>query len=128
MSNKAPHMADLHFEHEMWTKELAFMKGEISFFEKQLEEMVSRYTDPQVLSQMESFQNRFVKHKETIQRVEIEIRDHEKELERYAIEHPVAIDHVAFADHAESRDHFNTERVMYAELKSEYFRFMAKWM
>jgi chromosome segregation ATPase len=125
MSTKTIHLADLHFEHKVWSNELAFMKQEIAFFEERLGKIASRYTDKEVLAGIASFQNKFYRHKNVIQRMEIEIRNHEQELQKSAQDHPVVekdLDQIWHSLLAIAPG------VLYAELKSDYFRFMSKWM
>ena len=42
--------ASMHFEHEQWKGELAFWKGELKFFNSKLSELVTRWTNKDVLA------------------------------------------------------------------------------
>jgi chromosome segregation ATPase len=125
---QAIHYTDLHFEHEVWAKELAFLKDEVAFFERRLGELVTKNTDKDMLAQLEQFQNRFIRQKEVIDELNHDINIHEDRLQQFIEEHPVAIDRVRFNDQATLRDKMDTNRKLYADLKAEYFKFMAKWM
>jgi hypothetical protein len=125
---QAIHYTDLHFEHEVWAKELAFLKDEVAFFERRLGELVTKNTDKDMLAQLEQFQNRFIRQKEVNDELNHDINVHEDKLQQFIEEHPVAIDHVRFNDQATLRDKMDTNRKLYADLKTEYFKFMAKWM
>jgi len=125
---QAIHYTDLHFEHEVWAKELAFLKDEVAFFERRLEELVSKNSDKEVLALLEQFQNRFIRQKEVIDELKHDINIHEDKLQQFIEEHPVAIEHVRFNDQAILRDKMDTNRKLYHDLKTEYFKFMSKWM
>ena len=45
MKEKAIYMRDLHFEHEMWKKELTFCDQELEFLTKRLEEVTFFHED-----------------------------------------------------------------------------------
>lgn len=125
---QAIHYTDLHFEHEVWAKELAFLKDEVAFFERRLGELVTKNTDKDMLALLEQFQNRFIRQKEVIDELNHDINVHEDKLQQFVDEHPVAVDRVHFNDHANMRDKIDTNRKLYHDLKTEYFKFMAKWM
>lgn len=127
-TNKHIYMTDLHFEHGQWMNELLFWEDEIVTFKQRLEELVQRWTDKEILAKIEHFQNQFIVHGEVIDTLEAKINKHEKELSHYAIEHPVAIDHVHFSDHSSLRDDINTQRNIYGDLKSDFFKFLAHAM
>ena len=54
--------SDLHFEHNLWRAELLFWEDELKSFNNRLSELVKRWTDKEVLAQLEHFQNQFVLH------------------------------------------------------------------
>ena len=55
MKNEIIFNADLHFEHNLWRRELFFWEDEIKSFNKRLEELVQRWTDKEILAQLEHF-------------------------------------------------------------------------
>jgi|SRR5665811_293241 len=74
---------NLHFEHEHWKSELAFWEDELKMFKNRLSELVTRWTDKQVLVQLEHYQNQFILHggiiedlQETIEKHEIRMAGH----------------------------------------------------
>ena len=119
---------DLHSEHELWAKELAFFEDEVNFFEKRLGEIASKNTDKEMLAELEHYQNSFIRQKEIIDELQHEIVVHEDKLQEFVEDHPVAIDHVHFSDHKEMRDKMMTNRKIYTDLKNDYFRYLSKWM
>lgn len=125
---KPKHIDSLHFEHEVWKKRMEFYKIELQFFTERLEEIVSRYTDKEVLKGIEHFQNQFILQRDLIDRFTHDIKMHEEELVKEVNSNPVAVDHRLLEDHPEERDRYNTFIKLYDELKSEFLDFLRKWM
>lgn len=121
-------LKDLHFDHEVWANELEFYKNEITIFNRRLEEIVQKYTKKEVLMDLEKFQNQYIRQKEVIDELAHKIRIHEQALARYAKEHPIAIEHQYFRDHTSLRDEYEIFVKIYQELKTDFMRFLAKWM
>lgn len=122
------HLADLHFEHNVWLNTLQFCKEEINIFERRMEELVARNTDKTLLAELEHFQNQYIREREVIDELRHGIKEHENFLEKEMKEHPVAIEHRAFGDHAELRDRMVTFEKLYRELKEEFYRWLTKVM
>jgi hypothetical protein len=125
---KKMYISDLHFEHVQWRSELVFWEEQISSYIKRLEEVVIRYTDNTVRAQVEHYQNQFILHNDVIDVLKKDIKKHEQHLADYAQEHPVAINHVHFDDHDLLRDRMETQRSIYQDLKTKYFRFLSSSM
>jgi DNA-binding protein len=125
MSKKAIHIDDLHFEHKLWKRQLEFEKDELKIFNSRLEEVVVRWTDKDILKQVEHFQNIFIRHNEVIDILLHDINIHQDELIKEAKNNPVAIDHVHFDDHGDMREKVETQNKMYAELKEEFMRLLS---
>ena len=53
MKNELIYNVDLHFEHENWQRELNFWEDELKSFRIRLEELVLRWTDQDVLAEIE---------------------------------------------------------------------------
>lgn len=121
---KKTYMTDLHFDHKVWENQLDFQKGELNFFKERLEEVSSKWTDQDVLKQVEHFQNAFRIHSNKIDELQHEINVHEDALVARTKENPVAIDHVHFEDHKEQRAEIETQWKLYNELKQEYMDFL----
>lgn len=131
MSTTAPttlrvRIGDLHFDHMEWVNSLKFYKDEISIFEHRLEDIVRRNTKPEVMAELEHFQNQFIREKEVIDELRHDIKKSENEVEKEHKDNPVAIEHRWFRDHTDLRDRFETFERLYAELKTEYRRWLAQ--
>jgi len=122
------HMDELHFEHKLWTSKMRFYMDEVSIFENRLSELVVRNTKVEVTSQIEHFQNQFIRQREVAAEIVSKCNDHEKFLVNQAKDHPIAIDHVFFADHTKLRDEAETFDKIFSELKGEFMSFLRKWM
>lgn len=122
------HLDDLHFEHTLWVNELKFMREELAFFKRRLEEIAARYTDSDVLKELEHFQNQFFIQEQAVHDLIHDIKHHEKAMSQYANEHPVALDHVLFNDHTPIRSRMETTREIMNDLKREYQAYLRKWM
>ena len=68
---------DLHFEHQQWSSELAFWEDELKSFKNRLSELVTRWTDNEVLAQLEHYQNEFILHGGVIEDLQETIEQHE---------------------------------------------------
>jgi hypothetical protein len=115
---------DLHFEHKQWKNQLRFEKDEIKIFVNRLEEVVVRWTDKDVLKNVEHYQNSFIRHNNVIDTLIHGIKQHETQIENEAKANPTAIDHVHFDDHGDMRDKIKTQLKLYAQLKEEYMDFL----
>lgn len=122
------HIDELHFEHRLWSNHMKFYKDELTIFEKRLEELVVRNTKTEVTSQIEHFQNQFIRQRDVAQRLISKCLDHDKFLSNQAKSNPIAIDHVLFVDHTQLRDDVETFEKIYSELKAEFMSFLRKWM
>jgi len=117
-------MSDLHFEHKVWTSQLKFQKEELGFFTKRLEEVVTRWTDKDVLKNVEHFQNAFLVQSNQIDQLLHDVKMHEEGLVDRTKENPVAIDHVRFDDHTNQREMVETQNKLFAELKADFMKFL----
>ncbi|MCB0754640.1 MAG: hypothetical protein H6603_06720 [Flavobacteriales bacterium] len=122
------HIDELHFEHNVWTNNMKFYYDEVKTFENRLEELVAKNSKTEVTSQIEHFQNQFIRQKEVAEQIISKCKDHDKFLANQAKDHPIAIDHVLFADHTKLRDEVETFDKIYRELKTEFMSFLRKWM
>lgn len=122
------HIDDLHFEHQRWLSELRFFKDELPIFQNRLEEIANRYSNKDVLKELDHFQNQLSIQSNAMDELMHDINEHEKQLARYAEEHPVAIDHVLFNDHAPFRDRVETNSKIMSELRKDFQAYLAKWM
>ncbi len=122
------YMSDLHFEHMQWNNQLGFFRQELEIFKSRLEEIVDRNTHQEVLSQAEHFQNNFILQNEQIDTLLHDIKMHEEELVQYAKDHPLGVEHTYFENHSGLEERMESFKKIYADLKEEFQRYLAKWM
>jgi hypothetical protein len=119
---------DLHFEHEQWRRELLFWEDELKFFENRLGELETKWTDKDMLLQLESYQNQFTRHKEVINSLKHDINVHETNLAKFSQEHIDVLDHKLAIKHFKFRSRIEIQRLIYTELKKEFFHFLSWYL
>lgn len=120
---------DLHFEHQLWLNELSFWRDELKSFTMRLDELVNRWTDKEVLKELEHFQNEFYIHSETMDALKDDIERHEINIaEHSTMGNSEVLDTVFVKKHLVMRERMETQRELYGELKKAFFRFLTKYM
>ncbi|MEM5565074.1 hypothetical protein WNY78_08155 [Psychroserpens sp. AS72] len=128
MEKEVLYNSNMHFEHVQWKGELAFWEDELKFFNNRLSELVTRWTDKDVLKQLEHYQNEFILHGGVIDDLQESIEEHEERIAGQSITGEDAIDVPLAKGHVEFRNRMETQREIYANLKKEFFRFLEKYM
>lgn len=128
METQVIYNSDLHFEHECWRSELFFWKDEMKSFNHRLEELVSRWTDKDVLVQLEHFQNEFILHEGRINEFLEGIESHEHRIAGQSMAGDDSMDRAMVQRHLEFRDEMETQREMFQNLKKEFFKFLTKYL
>lgn len=120
--------SDLHFEHKQWNRELLFWKDELKSLKKRLSELVIRWTDEEMLVQLERFQNQFIIQENVIDELQGFIGLHEINIAQHTKEGRDVLEFTLVKKHIELRCLMNTQRDIYNNLKKEFFRFLSKYM
>ncbi|MDM9631560.1 hypothetical protein [Robiginitalea aurantiaca] len=120
--------SDLHFEHERWKSELLFSKDEMRSFKNRLEELVTRWTDRDVLMQLEHFQNEFILHEGRINEFLEGIEAHEHQIAGKSKKGENSMDTILFKNHLEFREEMEMQRELFQNLKKEFFAFLTRYM
>jgi hypothetical protein len=128
VEEKKVHIGDLHFELNLWLNEFKFYKDEIRIFNHRLEEIVTKNTGMEAMRDLEHFQNQYIRQIEVLDELRHEVKQHENALETEAKDHPIGIDHKFFEDHGELRGQVEQYKKIYYDLKTEFMRFLTKWM
>ena len=118
----------MHFEHQQWNRELAFWQDELKSFNNRLSELVTRWTDKYVLAQLEHYQNEFVLHGGVIEDLLEAIEKHEISIASQTKTGIEVLNSSLAKNHIEFRNRLDSQRHIYAELKTEFFRFLSKYM
>lgn len=119
---------NLHFEHEHWKSELDFWEDEMKIFKNRLSELVTRWTDKQVLVQLEHYQNQFILHGGIIEDLQETIEKHEIRMASHSLKGEDVLDTDLVKKHLDFRSKMETQRQIYADLKKDFFRFLSKYM
>ncbi len=128
MEKEVLYNSNMHFEHKQWNRELAFWKDELKSFNNRLSELVTRWTNKDVLAQLEHYQNEFVLHGGVIEDLQEIIEEHETRIAGQSKTGEDALDTQLAKKHIEFRNRIETQRHIYAELKKGFFRFLEKYM
>ena len=128
MEKEVIYNSDLHFEHEQWRRELFFWEDELKSFKNRLGELVTRWTNNEVLAQLEHFQNEFILHGRVIDDLLEAIEVHETRIAGQSKTGVDALDTAMVKKHLEFRNKIETQRQIYADLKKEFFRVLTKYM
>jgi len=121
-------ISDLHFENQLWLKEMGFYEMEQKNLEARLQEVVAKNSDHDMLAKAESFQNKFIRQHVVTREIIHSVKEHENWLAAYAEKNPVAVDKMEFADHAILRDRVETYKRLYAELRAEFLKWLINWI
>lgn len=119
---------NMHFEHKQWKGEFAFWEDELKSFNNRLSELVTRWTNKDVLVQLEHYQNEFVLHGGVIEDLQETIEVHEIRMAGQSKAGTDAIEMQLAKKHIEFRNRIETQRQIYAELKKDFFKFLTKYM
>ena len=128
MEKEVFYISDLHFEHVQWRRELLFWEDELKSFKNRLSELVVRWTDKNMLAQLEHFQNQFIVHEEVIDTLQHDINIHETSIAKHSKKGEIVLDPILVKKHIEFRNRIETQRHLYSELKKEFFRYLSKYM
>lgn len=119
---------DLHFEHNLWKLELSFWKSELNFFKKRLTELVNKWTNKNMLAELEQYQNKFIIQESNINKLQLDISNHEIRISESIKTGKDVLDLALFKKHLICRNQIETQRHVYSELKKHFFLFMSKYM
>ena len=120
--------SDLYFEHKQWRRELFFWEDEIKSFKNRLVELVNRWTDKEVLAQLEHYQNQFIIQENIIDKFQEDINMHETNIAAHFKKGEDVLDTVLVKKHIEFRNNMDVQRQIYTDLKKEFYRFLSKYM
>jgi hypothetical protein len=120
--------SDLHFEHKQWRRELLFWEDELKSLRNRLDELAIRWTDKEVLAQLEHYQNQFIIQENAINELDNHINLHETNIAEHTKKGEDVLNQQLVKDHIEFRNHMDTQRNLYSDLKKEFFRFLSEYM
>lgn len=128
MKNEIIFNSDLYFEHKQWRRELFFWEDELRSFKNRLDELVKRWTDNNMLAQLEHYQNQFIIQENVINDLQDEIHIHEINIANHSKNGKDVLEIEFVQKHIEFRNHMETQRTIYNNLKQEFYRFLSEYM
>jgi hypothetical protein len=117
-----------HEENTEWISKLDFYKDEIAILKGRLEEITSKNNAPEVLAQVEHFQNQWIVQRNNIDEISHQVKANEASLLKEINSNPVAVDHRKTEYHAQEQDLVNSFEKNFNDLRQEFNTFSAKWM
>ena len=116
---------NLHLEYKLWIVELTFYEEMIRIFENHLEHIVAQNrAHKDVLSQVEHFQNQFIREKEVIDELKHDLNVSEKQLASFTHEMiGIGYEFERLDNHPKLRDEFLIFKKIFSELKDEFHKF-----
>jgi hypothetical protein len=127
MTTKA-NIFDQHSENQDWLKSLDFYKEEILILKKRLEEVTGKNNAPEFLKEVEHYQNQFIVQRNNIDELSHAIKMNEKEIVNEVNANPVAVEHRKVESHETESDFLGYFEKNFAGLRTEYNKFLSKWM
>ncbi|ASO06980.1 hypothetical protein [Arenibacter algicola] len=128
MEKQIIYNSNLHFENEIWRRELFFWQDELIIFNNRLSELVTRWTKKEVLKQLDHFQNEFILHGGVIEDLLEEMEIHETLMADQDLLSHDAMDAMMVKKHMKFRKKMEIQEEIYTDLKKEFFRFLTKYL
>ncbi|MBL0316998.1 MAG: hypothetical protein IPP69_15030 [Flavobacteriales bacterium] len=122
------HISHMSAEHSSWLRGIDFYNDELKIMQHRLQEVSSKYTNPEVKSQVEHYQNQFMVQESNLNHLKHEINNHFKHMEIDVEVHAQHLGNSTLAEHDKMRDKYITEEKIINELRHEFNRFLSKTM
>jgi tRNA U34 5-carboxymethylaminomethyl modifying enzyme MnmG/GidA len=117
-----------HSENQDWLKRLDFYKEEIIILKERLDEVTTKNNASDFLKDVEHFQNQFIVQRNNIDELGHSIKMNEQRLVNEVNANPVAVDHRKVENHETEADFIGYFEKNFAEFRTEYNKFLSKWM
>ncbi|MGJ8738356.1 hypothetical protein [Zobellia laminariae] len=118
--------SDLHFEHTLWTSELTFWGGELKSLENRLNELISHWTDKEVLTKLEHYLDEFNLQSNIVRDIQKSIQQHEINILDHTPNGSESMDIPRVKEHLKLRHKMEAQRETYGNLKKEFFLFSSE--
>lgn len=121
MEKEIIYISNLHFEEEVWRRQLYCWQDELIFFYNRLSEMATRWVSQEELAKLEYFQNRFTRHDGVIEDLLEAIQVHEKIISGQYTGERTNSDNYLVSNHLDFRKKMESQQKIYTDLKKEFF-------
>ncbi|OYU97142.1 MAG: hypothetical protein CFE21_02290 [Bacteroidetes bacterium B1(2017)] len=118
--NQNAAQAILFTEHTNWLRMIDQTKSQYKDLQNRLERALPQFDHTALMARVEQFQNRFIRHREVIDELRHEIKQHENHLQQ--LDQP---NHLLLLTHINLRDQFNRFYDLYIELERDFDEFLA---
>jgi|LauGreDrversion4_2_1035121.scaffolds.fasta_scaffold988949_1 hypothetical protein len=122
------HISRISNEHSDWNRGTAFYLDEISILSNRLREISIVYSNEEVKSQVEHFQNQFIIQKNNLEELKKKIKNHEHHLSQDAIHHAQHLTKETIEEHDQLRGQYMDLVKVIVELKHDFYKFVASYM
>ena len=122
------HISRISNEHSDWNRGSAFYLDEISILSNRLQEISIVYSNEEVKSQVEHFQNQFIIQKNNLEELKKKINNHEHHLSQDAIHHAQHLTKETIEEHDQLRGEYMDLVKVIVELKHDFYKFVASYM
>lgn len=126
MEKEVIHISNLHFEEEVWRRQLYCWQDELIFFYNRLSEMATRWISKEELAKLEYFQNKFTHHDGVIEDLLEAIEAHEKRINGQYIEESINSSNYLISKHLDFRNKMESQEKIYTNLKKEFFLYFTQ--
>ena len=126
MEKEIIYISNLHFEEEVWRRQLYCWQDELIFFYNRLSEMATRWVSQEELAKLEYFQNRFTRHDGVIEDLLEAIQVHEKIISGQYTEEKTNSDNSLISKHLDFRRKMESQQKIYTDLKKEFFLYFTQ--
>lgn len=121
MEKEIIYISNLHFEEEVWRRQLYCWQDELIFFYNRLSEMATRWVSQEELAKLEYFQNRFTRHDGVLEDLLEAIQVHEKIISGQYTEERINSNNYLISNHLDFRRKMESQQKFYTDLKKEFF-------
>lgn len=122
------HVSRISNEHSDWNRSILFYKDELIILDNRLSEVSRKYTNENVKSQVEHFQNQFIIQKNNLDGLKLKIKDHEKHMSDDTLSHAQHLTDQTILEHSQLHDQFITQEKIIIDLKTDFYRFLSHYM
>jgi hypothetical protein len=115
-------------DHPQWIKRIEFYEDELKILNKRLEEIVQKNNGHSVMAEVEHFQNKFIVHQNQVDLLRRSIRNHNTKAAEDSRAHAGKIKTIVALEHEELNLKMDDEDKLFQETRSEFNKFLSRWM
>jgi hypothetical protein len=120
------HFNEIYANILSWVNDLTFYKDELNVFQTRLEEVAKQNNKLEVMTEVEHFQNQFIRQHEVIDTLKHDLKKFNNTIVENISKNPVASDRRTTAAPVELEDQYQTFLKIYNELKADFEKFLVK--